>query len=174
MGVLDHRLFAFFVVAHALALASCLWAARVRTIGGPAMAAATFSTWLATCSLGLVFGPLVLLPTVVAATMASILLHPRQQSRVLIIAGYSALVLVPITLELAGAIGRSYVFDNGVMTMIPRMVRFTEGPTLLALIFGSMATILTLAFVVTRLRTNLTRAEEHLQLHAWQLRQLVP
>jgi serine/threonine protein kinase len=174
MGVVDRGLFAFFIVAHAAALASCAWALRASRINGAPVAIATACSWLATCAVGLVFGPLVLLPTVAASVLASTLLHPRPQSRVAVIGGFGALVVVPITLQLAGVMGAYYRFEDGFMILIPRMVRFTEAPTLLALIFGSMATIAVLVAVVTRLRTMLTDAEQRLLLHAWQLRQLVP
>ena len=98
----------------------------------------------------------------------------RCDAGVLISTGFGAIVVVPLALELAGVIAPSYRFDGGVMVLVPRMVHHPEAPTLLALVLGSMATIVTLAFAITRMRGMLSDAELRLQLQAWQLRQLVP
>jgi tRNA A-37 threonylcarbamoyl transferase component Bud32 len=174
MGVVHDGLFAFFIAAHLAALASCVWASRARRINGAPVLVATICAWFATCAVGLAFGPLVLLPTVAGSVMTAALLHPRPLSRVGVIAGFSALIAVPLALQLAGVIAPYYRFEDGFMILVPRVAAFTEAPTLLALSFGSLATIIVLAVIVMRLRTMLTDAEQRLLLHAWQLRQLVP
>ncbi len=174
MGVASRGLFACFAGAQVLALIGCGALVRARRVGGAPTALATIAVWLATASLVLVFGALVLVPTVVAATMTWVLLHPRPQSRVVVSIAFGAIIVVPLALELLGVIAPSYRFAGSVMTLVPRMVGHAEVPTLLALLLGSMGTIVVLAVAITRMRKMLSDAEQRVQLHAWQLRQLVP
>jgi tRNA A-37 threonylcarbamoyl transferase component Bud32 len=174
MGVEHEGLYTFFIVGQLAALFGCAWLWRTTKSGGLPLAAAIGGVWLATLSLVFVFGPLLLVPTVVVATMTMALLHPTLPSRRLVIVIFAAIVAVPVALELTGVMSSSYRFVDGVLVTVPRMVRHPEEATLLALVFGSMATIATLAAAITRIRRMLNDAEQRIQLHAWQLRQLVP
>jgi serine/threonine protein kinase len=174
MGVENTGLYVFFIVGQLSALIGCAWLLRTTKSNGLPVAAAIFGVWLATLSLVFVFGPLLLVPGVVGATMTMALLHPTLPSRRVIIAMFSAIVAVPVTLELAGVIAPSYRFVDGVLITVPRMVRHPEAATLLALVFGSMATLAVLAATIVHIRRMLNDAEQRVQLHAWQLRQLVP
>jgi hypothetical protein len=53
------------------------------------------------------------------------------------------------------------------------MIELSEGETYLALTLGGSIALAVGCFVFARVRDALTRAETRLQLHAWQLRQLV-
>lgn len=174
MGVDSPPLFAIFVAAQGLALATSVWAARAKAGGGVPMAAATIAPLVATLATCPIFGPLVLLPATMAATMAAILLHPRLRARAAVVAASFLVVAGPLALEAFGVVSASYRFEDGVMSILPRMVRFPTAPTLLTLAFASLGTILTLSVAVSRIRDELTKAERRLQLQAWQLRQLVP
>ncbi len=173
MGIADVRLFAVFGAAQLAALAACLNLARAPRVGGAPTVLAAITVMTASATLILGFGSLVLVPVVVAATMATGLLHPRPPGATAIIVGSLLTVLVPVLLEVAGAISPSYRFDAGVMEIHPRMLYLPKTATLFAITIASLTTIATLAIAVTRVRRAYASLEEQLQLTAWQLRQLV-
>jgi hypothetical protein len=157
-----------------VALFACIHAARARSVGGLPVVLAAIGSFAATSSLAFGFGPLVLLPTVNAATTATLLLRPRQRYRAAVVAFSCLLVALPCALEAVRVVPASYRFHAGVMSIVPRMVRFPEVPTLVCLLVGSLLTILSLTTAVSRIRDALSAAERSLQIQAWHLRQLVP
>ncbi|MCE9575616.1 MAG: serine/threonine protein kinase [Deltaproteobacteria bacterium] len=174
MGVANWTLFAVFSLVHVIAFASCVWGARATRVGGVPLAVTTVACWAATAAVGLTFGPLILVPTVAAATMTTFLLHPRPISRALLIVLFCAVVVVPVALEAIGAIPASYRFTSGTMEVLPRLVYHPAAAAVIALSIASLATLLSLATAVWKIRALLTEAEERVELSAWQLRQMVP
>jgi eukaryotic-like serine/threonine-protein kinase len=85
-----------------------------------------------------------------------------------------AALVVPLGLEVAGIVPRSYVFSNGSMIVVNRVIDLTAWGMIG--VFGVSAVVLTLAVGVffIRLREVLSDAELRLHLYAWHLRQLVP
>lgn len=174
MGIRSVGLFVAFFVLQIFATVACIWAGRSREIAGPASLTSTTAALIANAALSLAFGPVLVLPTVIGATMATVLLHPRLLYRALVVSATCAIVAVPCILEAFGVWPAAYAFEEGRMIVLPRMVFFPAAATLTVTVFASLATFVTLAIAVSRVRMMLTDAERTLQLQAWQLRQLVP
>jgi hypothetical protein len=60
------------------------------------------------------------------------------------------------------------------MSILPRMHEVDETPTMVFLLAGNVTIVAASALVIARFRDALARAEEQLQLQAWQLRRLLP
>jgi eukaryotic-like serine/threonine-protein kinase len=121
-----------------------------------------------------VAGPFVLLPgLIVANTVAYAMLENRVNRYLAVAAGCLALV-VPALLEWTGAFGASYVFRDGTITIVPRVLAFPKTPTFVYLTLTSLGCMLVPFLYVARLRAQLYDMRRTTTLQAWQFRQLVP
>src|SRR3970282_235392 len=82
--------------------------------------------------------------------------------------------VVPLGLELAGVLPRSFELVDGTMRILPRMTWVPPGATLTYLVVATLATIVVASVYAARFHEKLGEIEKRLHLHAWQLRQLVP
>jgi hypothetical protein len=121
----------------------------------------------------LLFGPLVLVPSIVVATGIGYLAS-FERGRVPIIVGCLSVIFVPVALQLAGVIPSNYEFADGRISIVPMLTELPATPTMILLV-ASHAITLTVAFLfVARLRRAFVDAEHALRLQAWHLGQLVP
>ncbi|MBX3156735.1 MAG: serine/threonine protein kinase [Deltaproteobacteria bacterium] len=119
------------------------------------------------------FGPLVLVPTIVVATGVGYLAS-FQRGRVPIIVGCLAVIFVPVALQLAGVIPASYEFADGRISIVPMMTELPALPTMILLVASHAITLTVALLFVARLRRSYVEAESALRLQAWHLGQLVP
>jgi eukaryotic-like serine/threonine-protein kinase len=117
--------------------------------------------------------PFLVVPAVaIATTMLRILRDHRQPWLVGLVMG--GCVLVPWALQTAGVAPASLSFHDGAMTIHPLAVSFTALPTQIFLVGGVVISIPVATRVALAFRRTLKRAELEVELHSWQLRQLVP
>ncbi len=162
---------------------SCIFAAAVlsflrvsRTPAGRAKTpyAPVVFTSLALGSLSVLFGPLILCPSLVLINCVGFLLQPERSRRVFVIASSSLALLVPLVLEWLGVIPPAYRFADGDWLVLPRLMRFS-GPHVIA-----VQTVINVSLVIfigvffSRFRDMLSSAERRWYMHSWQLRQLIP
>jgi len=131
---------------------------------------------VSTIALGLgmsLFGPLVLLPSLVIITgVAYVATFDR--SAVACAVPLVAVIFVPLALQLAGVLPPSYDFADGTLRILPGMTDLPRTPTLLLLGVSHMIVVAGSILFVWRLRCSHRDVERRLALHAWQLAQLVP
>ncbi|HVV88437.1 MAG TPA: serine/threonine-protein kinase [Kofleriaceae bacterium] len=120
-----------------------------------------------------VISPIVLLPALAIGTGVGYIAIFGRRVR-LVIATMVAIVMVPLALELAGALPPSIRFVDGTLVLVPRMVAFPRVPTLVFIVVSHTVIIVTGLLYVWRLRKASAAAERRLAIQAWQLRQLVP
>ncbi len=120
-----------------------------------------------------VTGPLMLLPAIAIATGAGYIATFGRRVP-LVMAAVVAVVLIPLGLELAGAVPRSLHFVDGAMVLTPRMVGFPPTATLVFLVVSHIVVIVTALNFVWQIRRTAAAAERRLAIQAWQLAQLVP
>jgi serine/threonine-protein kinase len=125
-------------------------------------------------AIGRSFGPLVLVPSLLAVNAAGFMLAPRRLVRWLSLAITSSAVLVPLLLEWLGVLSPSYLFEGGRMVIVPHLNDLPAVPSLVVVATISVGIIINSALFLSRVRATLNQAEERLHLNAWQLRQLVP
>ncbi|MFH2006926.1 MAG: serine/threonine-protein kinase [bacterium] len=120
------------------------------------------------------FGPLVLTPALVATNTAGFAILLRGGFRLFAILFACVVIYTLVMLELLGFPLAHYVFDETGMVIKPAAIGLKLAPTVTLLSIAALATILTTAISVSRIRDSLSEAERKLYLYAWQIRQLVP
>jgi len=126
------------------------------------------------CSASL-FGPFILAPALAAAnTLAFVVVADKQRRIPAILLGCAAFI-GPLALEWLGLEPRSMVFRGGNIVLLPRLLSFASpAATVLFLIVGHVALLVTAAIFVARFKDMLVATEERLYMHTWHLRQFVP
>lgn len=173
LGIRDAQLYAVLLVLSAICPIVAFWSLRLRddTTSPLVLLVATMIT---TAAFVLVAGPVVLLPSIAGGgTVAFVSLGGDRLRRPAIVLG-TAVILVPLLLELLGVVPRSYRFDAEGMHLIPRVTELPAGPTLAFLTLASLTTIMVPVVLVLRTQRFLRELEERTFLHAWNLRNLVP
>jgi eukaryotic-like serine/threonine-protein kinase len=121
-------------------------------------------------------GSLLLVPALAITNSAAIMVSIRanRATRNLLLMISLAAVLVPVLLELAGFVPRSYAFENGVIQILPVAVEFPPVISLVLLVVATLMTIVAANVLVGRAVETLKAAERSQFAQAWRLRQLLP
>ena len=120
------------------------------------------------------FSPVILLPTLLAASIPAFMVNLDRAGRIVAILTACISAALPLVLEMVGVIPPSVRIEGGVITILPRMAEFSEGPTLVVLTVFAMTPIVTSALLLARVRTELDAARRRIHGHLWRLRQLMP
>ncbi len=120
------------------------------------------------------FGPFIAVPACAALGTAFFLMHGRMQSSPITITIGCLTAAAPVALEELGVFGRTYEFVGDTMVTRSQMLHLPPTPTLIVLTIASVASVLAGALFMLDTWRAQERAERHLMLQAWQLRQLVP
>ena len=129
---------------------------------------------LAVESTGLLFGPYLILPSLAAINAMSFMMSRDGSRRRLVVAVAWLTLLGPLVLEWSGLLPPSYAFHDGVMVILPTLVNLPPLATNVFLVALNIAVIGVASLLIARMRDVLTATDRRLQLHLWQLRQLVP
>ena len=119
------------------------------------------------------FGPLVLLPSLVMITGVAYV-ATFERSAIACIVPFAAVIFVPLGLQLVGVLPPSYDFADGTLRMLPGMADLPPIPTLILLVIAHLIVVIGSIGFVWRLRCAHRDVERRLALQAWQLSQLVP
>jgi eukaryotic-like serine/threonine-protein kinase len=130
------------------------------------------STSLLFASMSGIFGPFVLIPGLSAINTIVFCLQARPRERpALVVVGVSVF-LVPMLLEVSGAITPSMTFQEDTLTIHSRVLSFPPTLTFMFLSLISTFGIVTPVLITGRLRDQLRRVERKLALQKWQFAQL--
>jgi serine/threonine-protein kinase len=120
------------------------------------------------------YGPFIVTSSVaVLNAIAHVLVGDRSRRAPAVLLTCAA-ILGPVVLERMGVIPRSEEFRDGVISIVPQIVKFPAEPTLVFIAFANVAVVVTASLLVARFHDALMKAEERVVAHSWQLRQLVP
>jgi serine/threonine-protein kinase len=136
--------------------------------------AASCTSTLAFGATTTLFGSLVVMPALVAANATGYAIFLRGWRRVFAALFACAVIGVAVWLEVIGVPWSMYSFGEAGMTIKPGAIDLLAVPTITILAIAAFATLLTPTLAVSRIRDNLTRAEQQLSMQAWQIRQLAP
>ncbi len=129
-------------------------------------------------SLARLFSPILIAPGIAASLAMAMAITPRFSllgSPVTIALLMAMGVGGPLLLERLGVISHTMTVDPaGVLFHPPALSGELEGPTILVGAIYAIALVVGAAFAGHQMRTRAQDATRHLQLQAWQLRQLVP
>lgn len=135
-----------------------------------------FLNYVMVATLATLVGPLLYLPGV-AASVAAIFLVTIRANRVTqwaLLGGAILSVMVPLALEWAGVIPRSYSLQGGTLVIFPRMLELTPGRIEVFLLLAAVLQIVITVFAIGRGSNSLVKAERHNFAQAYRLRQLLP
>ncbi|MEO6576563.1 MAG: serine/threonine-protein kinase, partial [Polyangiaceae bacterium] len=120
------------------------------------------------------FGPFILVPTIVLATVIGFSMHNERRHRVVAVIFGLVGIVGPAVLEWAQLIPRSYAFRDEVMIVLPHTLRLHEGPTLTFLLVGNVMAVVTTLMYVGWTRDQLARMQRRALIQSWHFRQLAP
>jgi len=118
------------------------------------------------------YGPLMLLPTMICALTIVIQAHPHEPIRRAVWVMGMIAMLAPVLLELVGVLPSSYEFTGGTMTIRPQLHELPRTGSYVLLLGASLASLIVPSLFVARLRQALTEAQLRLHLQAWHLKRL--
>ena len=172
MGVKDWLWPSLILVCLAAALGGCIYRTQ-RVSPYSTYFVMTFCT-LAIMTMTRIFGAFVLVPTCSMGAMMIYSMYPGRGVQRIAGGAMSAATLLPLFLEWAQVLPRSYVFRGEEIAIVSQACAFPETATMVFLV-----TLTTLLFFLTgrlvrRIGNKLAAAEEDLAVRAWQFRQLVP
>jgi serine/threonine-protein kinase len=174
-AALGVRSWTSFTIASALTIGSALYALALwrKRSATPRSTLALATIVAATCgSLSCWLGPFILAPLAAATTTIWFTFQSDRRERIVLTVLGALATLVPLLLELAGWIPRSFGFEGGNLVLYPRAVRIPPLGTTLALAYTSLTFCILQPVLLGGLRDALSAAERKLFLHAWHLRQL--
>ena len=117
------------------------------------------------------YGPFVLMPTLIATLAIVIQAHPDRAMRTTTMLLSVVAVCIPMVIELVRGAG-AYVFGGGTITILPQALELPRGLTF-ALLIGTTATMTVVpSLFISRLRTTLSDLQLQQLLRAWHLRRL--
>jgi hypothetical protein len=172
MGVKNWTWTLVFVLAMTISTALCYF--QIRRPRSGTSVVIMLSVSLGYVALGRLLGPLILIPSVAVGTA---MVYASSPAKVIQRMGFllmASTVFLPLFLEYVGVFPRSYVFRNGVMTVVSQLAMLREKETIIVISFTTLFTLLSSWLSIQRVVNALKDAEERLCLQAWQLRQLVP
>ena len=127
---------------------------------------------LAVTALTRLMGPLIFVPTILAAWTIVTQTNPdRFMRRFALVAGLTVL-LAPLGLELIGILPSSYACEGGALVVLPQMTELPRFGTFLFVAVANVGAVLLPAAFVAQLRAELSRAQERELIQAWQFRRL--
>ncbi len=119
-------------------------------------------------------GPFVLVPGWACQNTLVFAMYGRGARRWSIVGIGTLAIVVPVLLELLGLVPPSFLFEQGRLVILPRMIDIPPVPTLLLLLVGNIAMVLVPSLIVGRLRDQALDTKQALVAHLARLRQLVP
>ena len=120
------------------------------------------------------YGPLVLVPTMVITNTVTFVLHLDGWARRFAIGSGVLAVALPLLLTACGILPSSYVPSGDGILMRPLWLAFPPNATLAFITVGTLIAIVNGARAVAQVREALSQAERRTQMQRWQLSQLLP
>jgi hypothetical protein len=174
MGVTEVRPLIAPALCIAIGLAVTVYERRVSTTVRPWAQVVTLGAMvLAMASLSRAFSPLILVPTLLATNAAVLQIHPWARMRSLVLGMCLAGSAIPVVLELAGVLPRTFWFvGDTIVVRTPGALR--EIPSVLFFVLASATLIASPALFIGAIRRALSAAEMRVEMNAWRARLLAP
>ena len=172
IGVRDKGGLGWMAGTAALGLVLSIMAASQRVVSRWIQIAILIVTLGAACMVSRLYGPLILMPTLLISYAITLQAHPwRTFRRVGLIAGIVAMC-VPVLLEVAGILPPTYAFVDGRMVLDAHVVALPETGTIGLLAVANIAMLVVPCLFIARLRGDLSAAQTRQLVQTWQFRRL--
>ena len=127
---------------------------------------------LLAAALSRLYGPFVLMPTMVATYTIVLQAHPSGQFRRVSAALAVVALALPVILEVVGVLPTAYVFEHGTWTILPQIIELPPRATLTFLTLANIAMVVVPCMFISRLRADLSAAQQHQAIQAWHFRRV--
>jgi serine/threonine-protein kinase len=128
----------------------------------------------ASASAAALVGPFIFVPILAIGNVTAFLLVRNRTRATLIVALGCLTVLLPLLLDELGVFPPAYVFAQGTMRILPRLVELRPSSTIAELTVITLGVLVSCGVWFLHFRDQLDEAQRRLHLHDWQLRQLIP
>ncbi|NVB79241.1 MAG: protein kinase [Kofleriaceae bacterium] len=172
LGIRRYDYMMWVAVPSLITIALGFVASRQERIGRPIQMVMAVAWFVAAMGLSRMFGPLILMPTIIASFAIVSQAHPDRVIRAFCLVGAASSIILPTLLELAGLLPRSVTFSTDGLRVLPQMTELPETATLLFVIVANACVAVVPALFIGRLRGDLTRSQERQILHTWHFRRL--
>ncbi|MFN0248291.1 MAG: serine/threonine-protein kinase [Kofleriaceae bacterium] len=172
IGVVDQAALGWIVVTATLGLVLSVVASRQRVIGRGIQIAILFATLAAVITVSRVYGPLILMPTLVISYAITLQAHPWRFFRRLGLAAAVVAMGLPVLLEVAGWFPTSYSFVAGRMIVEPQVVALSQTGTVGLLAVANITMLVVPALFIAKLRADLSLVQTRQLVQTWQFRRL--
>jgi hypothetical protein len=174
MGVRDPIWFAVRVALLAIAIVACFGAGRWWPASRTALAVVIALMCAVVVTSSLVLGPFVSIPSAAILTACSLALLVGRRWAVATSLMAATLIAIPLVCEWLGWLPGSFDVHDGAMTLHARMLDLPPTLTLVYVMVKELIIIVVAGVMLGRFRDHLSATQTKLQLHAWQLEQLLP
>jgi len=166
----SHEL-AWIAVPIGLAVLASIWLATRRVIRHWMQYLVLSLMVIASFGLTRIYGPLVMMPTLIVTYAITLQVHPDRTFRRLTLVALGVCVAVPAMLELLGVVAGSYAFD-GRWIIEPRLIELPRTGTYVMITLANLGMLVLPALLIARMRRDLARAQRQVLLQAWHFRRL--
>jgi serine/threonine protein kinase len=125
-------------------------------------------------SIGIMAGPLILVPSLACINGIFFLMQSNFQLRASVIIFSALPIWILLLLQTLGVVSPMISLENGVLVSRSAALYLTKPIVLWALAFGSTAASIIPILLMMQLRKTLEQVEKKLFLHSWHLQQLIP
>ena len=153
-------------------LCAIAWRRRWR-LGAELGITVLFSHVTLLATVGVLLGPLLVLPILLFGTSTIFLMVPTVRFPRLIVVAHLLAAAVPLTLEWLAIVPSSYSFEGGALVLEPWAVDISAGALLFAILGTIFVQMVANAYALDTQREIQSRAQEQLHVQKWQLEQLV-
>ncbi len=161
------------IVVAIVATSAIAWYASLRpVVSRPLQYVMPLGLMIASMALSRIFGPLILMPTMVIAWGISTQVHPDAVWRWYALGLCALGIVLPVIAEAIGVLPESYVFGEHGWLVLPQMIDMPHGLTVAWLTAATVLIGVFPALLVSRLRQDLSNIVQQQQLRAWHFRRL--
>lgn len=145
---------------------------RQREIGPGIQYAVIACMLAAAAALTRLYGPFVLMPTMVATYTIVLQAHPSGRFRLVSALLAVVALALPVILEVVGVLPTAYVFEHGTWTILPQIIELPPRATVTFLTLANIAMVVVPCMFISRLRADLSAAQQHQAIQAWHFRRV--
>ncbi|HEY5937641.1 MAG TPA: serine/threonine-protein kinase [Kofleriaceae bacterium] len=171
-GVRDAGLAVWIIIPAILAATVALVAARMPRIDRPVQCVIMAIMLVAAIASTRLFGPLLVVPSLLATWAVVMQAHPDRTMRVIGLIGPTVGMMIPVVLELAGVLPSSYLFEGDGFRVVPQLAELPQWFVLGFVGLGSVGIAVMPALFIARLRDDLSRIQEREAVRSWHFQRL--
>jgi serine/threonine-protein kinase len=163
---------ALIAIPGTIAIVMGLVMMRQRRIGHSLQYASIGCMMLASIAVSRIYGPFVLMPSLLTTYAMVLQAHPERRLRMAGALAAAIAIVIPVILEWMGVLPASYVFEAGTWRIVPQLVELPRLGTNVFVTAAHLGIIVVPCLFIARLRVELSRAQTQLAVQAWHWKQL--